>query len=125
MPVFSDEGVFHTVADIVMAEPTQLEDLFPSLDMFHYTKSLLRCAGRYLLGSGVDDVLIANEVFGKKVLHSVLNGTHYVRSLQRLCIVSDMLSAPEWESFWSPLHGFNNAISYITKGEFHEKGQGR
>ena len=99
MPVFSDEGVFHTVADIVMAEPTQLEELFPSLDMFHYTKSLLRCAGRYLLGSGVDDVLIANEVFGKKVLHSVLNGTHYVRSLQRLCIVSDMLSAPEWESF--------------------------
>ena len=53
---------------------------------------LLRCAGRYLLGSGVDEFLIENEVFGKKVLQSVLNETHYVRSLQRLCIVSDMLS---------------------------------
>ena len=71
MPVFSDEDVFHTVADIVTAEPTQFDDLFPMLGMFHYTKFLLRCAGRYLLGSGVDDVLIENEVFGKKVLHSV------------------------------------------------------
>ena len=41
----------------------------------------LRCAGRYLSGSGVDDVLIENEVFGRKDLHSVLNGTHYARSL--------------------------------------------
>ena len=99
MPVFSDEGVFHTVADIVMADPTQFEDLFPMLGMFHYTKVLLGCAGRYLLGGGVDDVLVENEVFGKKVLHSVLNETHYVRSLQRLCIVSDMLSSLELESF--------------------------
>ena len=88
MPMFSDEGVFHTAADIVMEEPTQFEDLFPVLGMFHYTKVLLRCAGRYLLGSGVDDVLIQNEVFGKKVLNSVLNGTYYVRSLQGLFIVS-------------------------------------
>ena len=61
MPVFSDEGVFHTVADIVMAEPTQFEDLCPMLGMFHYTKVLLWCAGRYLLGSGVDEVLIENK----------------------------------------------------------------
>ena len=100
MPVFSDEGVFHTAANIVMAEPTQFEDLFPMLGMFHCTKALLRCAGRYLSGSGVDDVLNENEVFGKRDLHSVLNETHYVHSLQGLFIVSEMLSDLEWESFW-------------------------
>ena len=50
MPVFSDEGVFHTATDIVMAEPTQFEDLFPMIVLFHYTKVLLMCAGLYLLG---------------------------------------------------------------------------
>ena len=85
MPVFSNEGVFHTAADMVMAEPTQFEDLFPMLGMFHYTKVLLRCAGRFFLGSGVDDVLIENEVFGKKVLHSVFNGTHYVSAHYKDC----------------------------------------
>ena len=37
------------------------------LGMFHYAKVFLRCAGRYLSGSGVEDALIESEVFGKKV----------------------------------------------------------
>ena len=72
LPVISDEGVFHTVADIIMAEPAEFNDMFPVLGMFHYTKVLLRCAGRYLSGSGAEDALIECEVFGKQVLHSVL-----------------------------------------------------
>lgn len=100
LPVFSGEGVFHTVADIIMAEPTEFNDLFPMLGMFHYTKVLLRCAGHYLSGSGVEDAVIESEVFGKQVLHAVLAGSHYVRSLQGLLIVSEVLSALQWESFW-------------------------
>ena len=44
--MFSDEGVIHTMADIVMAEPIEFEDFFPMLGMFHYAKVLLGCAGR-------------------------------------------------------------------------------
>ena len=42
------------------------------IGIFHYTKVLHRCAGCYLLGSGVDVFLIENKVFDKKVLPSVL-----------------------------------------------------
>ena len=51
-------------------------------------------------GSGAEDALFEYEVFGKQVLHSVLVGSHYVRSLQGLMIVSEVLSALQWESFW-------------------------
>ena len=100
LPVISDEGVFHTVADIIMAEPAEFNDLFPILGMLHYTKVLLRCAGCYLPGSGAEDALIECEVFGKQILHSVLAGSHYVKPLQGLMIVSELLSALQWESFW-------------------------
>ena len=97
--------------------------------MFHYTRFLLRCAGFYLLGSDVDDVLIENEVFGKKVLHSVLNGTHNMRSLQTLCIVSERLSACEWESFWlaHDPHSMDSVVQLAisTKESFMRKKERR
>lgn len=77
MPVVSDDGVFHTVVDILLNEPDTFADLFLMLGMFHMAKVLLRCAGRYLSGSGVDDALIECEVFGKKTLAAVLSGSHY------------------------------------------------
>lgn len=78
-PVFCDEGVFHTVADILMAEPETFADIHGMMGMFHWVKVLLKCAGRYLRGSGIEDGLIETEVFGKLTLNSVLEGTHYVR----------------------------------------------
>jgi hypothetical protein len=38
----------------------------------------VKCAGRYLRGSSVEDGLIETEVFGKLTLTSVLEGSHYV-----------------------------------------------
>ncbi len=46
--------------------PGTFDDLFPMLGMFHFVKVLLRCAGRYLSGSGMSDALIESEVFGPK-----------------------------------------------------------
>ncbi len=58
MAIVSDEGVYHIVVDIVMSEPGTFDDLFPMLGMFNFAKVLLRCAGRYLSGSGMSDALI-------------------------------------------------------------------
>ena len=46
IPIFCDEGVFHTVADILMSEPETFSDLYAMLGGFHYVKILLRCIGR-------------------------------------------------------------------------------
>ncbi len=43
MPVFCDEGFFHTVADILMAEPETFADIYCMLGGFHFAKVLLRC----------------------------------------------------------------------------------
>ena len=100
IPVFCDEGVFHTLADILMAEPDTFPDIHGMMGMFHWAKVLLKCAGRYLTGSGIEDGLIETEVFGKLTLNSVLEGTHYVRSFQGICIVSDVITSLMWEAFW-------------------------
>ena len=55
------------------------DDLFPILGMFHFAKVLLRCPGRYLRGSGIDDALIESKVFGPNTISTVLSGGHYVR----------------------------------------------
>ena len=67
---------------------------------FHYAKVLLRCNGKYLSGSGMDDALIESDIFGKKTLPTVLAGGHYVRSFQAMLIVSEVLDSLLWEAFW-------------------------
>ena len=119
IPVFCDEGVYHTVVDIVMEESEMFSDIHGMMGMFHWVKILLKCAGRYLQGSGVEDALIECDVFGKQTLHSVIEGTHYVRSMKGIIIISDMLSALAWGSFWQWLQQQNKVINkdIITSAE--------
>ena len=76
LPVFADEGVYHTVADILMEEYQKFSDLHVMMGKFHWTKDDLKCCGRFLRGSGVDDALWECEVFGKCVLNQGLEGSH-------------------------------------------------
>jgi len=68
MIIVCDEGVYQIVGNIlvVVSEPGTFFDPFPKLEMFHFAKVLLRCAGRYLTGSGIEDAFIRSEVFGPK-----------------------------------------------------------
>ena len=61
---------------------------------------LLKYLGKYLRGSGPDDALIECSVFGPGVLETVLNGTHFVRSLTGTLIVEDVVIKLLWEEFW-------------------------
>lgn len=101
LPLFCDEGVFHTVADIVTHEPHAFSGIFPMMGMFHYGKVLLRCAGQLLMSTGLDDGIIECGIFGKKVLQSVLSGPHYVRSLKGILIVSEIIDSLRWTAFFA------------------------
>ena len=100
IPIFCDEGVYHTVADLMMDEPDKFSDIHDMMGFFHWTKTLLKCGGRYIQASGVDDGLIEKGIFGKLTLNQVLEGTHYVRSLYGLLLASDLISSLAWEAFW-------------------------
>jgi hypothetical protein len=58
-----------------------------------------------LTGTGLDDGLIEAEVFGKKVLQSVLAGSHYVRAFKGMLIVSEVLNHMKWKAFWKKSFG--------------------
>ena len=107
-------------ADILMAEPVSFADIHGMMGMFHWVKVLLKCAVRYMRGSGIEDALIETEVFGKLTLNSLLEGTRYVRYFQGLSIISDVISSLMWEGFWlwlkqHSLEIYENAMACATE----------
>ena len=74
-----------------MSEPDMFKDIYAMLGAFHYAKVFLRCAGRYIIGSGIDDALVEAEIFGKQTLNTVLTGSHYYRSLQGMLMIVEVI----------------------------------
>ena len=64
-----------------MSEAGVSDNLFPSIGMFHAEKVLLRCAGKYLTGIGMDSAQIESNVFAHEILNSVRSDRHYERAL--------------------------------------------
>ena len=100
IPVFCDSGVFHTVADIIIAEPNEFSDIHGIKVMFHWVRILLKCHRDGRPESGIEDALIETGVFGKLTLKTVPEGSHYVRSFRGIMMVLDLISLLVWESFW-------------------------
>ena len=96
----SNEGVFQYVVDIYLDDPGIFKRLFPMLGGFHMAKAACRWADKYLRGSGIEDALIEPAVFGPTVCESVLNGSHYYRSILGLLMVEDCIQRLKWEAFW-------------------------
>ena len=100
LAIWCDEGVFALAAEIYLQETNKFSDLFLCMGPFHWTRVLLRCQGKLLQGSGLDDALIECGVFGPGVIETVLNGSHYVRALTGMLMVEDVIHKLEWQAFW-------------------------
>lgn len=124
LPVWCDDGVFSPSMDIVLANPDKFKNLLLMLGPFHWTKVLLRCAGRLFAGSGIDDALRECEVFGPLVLDTVINGGHYVRALTGVLMIEDVLYKMMWEEFWMEhdKHSFSSVkLALKVKEKFEAK----
>ena len=75
MPVFCDEGVFHTVASI--QSDTFTADINGIFGRFHYAKILPHCNGCYISNCDLDDAVIEAEGFMKRTLIEILTESHY------------------------------------------------
>ena len=93
--------MFAIACDIYLDESERFNDIFLCMGPFHWTRVLLRCQGKLLRGSGVDDALIECAVFGRGVIESVLDGSHYDRAITGMLILEDMIRSLQWEIFWS------------------------
>ena len=81
------------------------------LGAFHIAKVAQHCVGKYIKGSGFEDALVENKVFVVKVMESVLNGKHYVRSLRGLNIITEAILTIKWEAFCKS----NNKDDFCTE----------
>jgi len=77
-------------------------------------KSALRCAGKYVRGSGVEDAFIETQIFGPKTLESVLAGGHYYRSFCGLMMLNEAIDRLKLEGFWSK-HSSEQFQGALTK----------
>ena len=93
LPVLTDYGVNHTVADILMTEYEKFNDHHGMMGEFHWTKDDLKVIGHFVWGSGIDQAFEECGIFGKRILNQVLGGAimsdHYILYLasQTWCLV--------------------------------------
>ena len=99
LPVFCDERVFRIMIDIYLKCPGKFKKLFPMLGVFHMTKCVQHCIGKYIKGSGLADSLVETNVFGVKVIQSVLNCSRYARCSNVFQILGDVIEQFKWKPF--------------------------
>ena len=64
------------------------------------TKAVEHCLGKLIRDCGLDDALVESKAFGPKIIDSVLNGSHYDRSLRGFLLIEDTIETLKWEAFW-------------------------
>ena len=99
LPLFCDEGVFRIVVDICLQNQDQFRNLISMLGGFHTAKMSAHSIGKYIRGSGLEESLRQTRVFGAKIVDSVLDGAHYVRSLKGLLILANAVEKLKWSTF--------------------------
>ena len=87
IPVFCDEGVFRLVLNIFLKKQSEFKCLNPMLGRFHMAKCVLHCIGKYLNGCELEDELVEINIFGIKVLESVISASHYTSALRGIKIL--------------------------------------
>ena len=100
LPVTCDEGVFRIAREIQLIRPDEFNNIVICLGSFHMTKIALGCVGKYLKGSGAENILIESGIFGVNVIDSVLSGKNYVRSLKGLQLLKESFTRLQWVSFF-------------------------
>ena len=66
---------------------------------FHTAKCLQHSVGKYIRDFVLEESLHQTRIFGVKIVDSVLDGTHYVRSLKGLLILANAIKKLKCSAF--------------------------
>ena len=85
LPIACD-GVYSLVVQIWLQQPEMFNNIYPMLGTFHMTKSALKCAGKYIRGSGAEDAFIETQIACTAVTVSLPNASStLVTKLAAIC----------------------------------------
>ena len=95
-----DEGVYHIAREITLRHKDELQDMVLCLGSFHMIKVLLGCLGKFIEGSGAESIFVENSVFGINVVQSVLSGSNYVRSVEGMMLLCEVMERIRYCAFF-------------------------
>lgn len=97
--LWCDEGVYRIAKELQLLQPEKFSNIFLGLGGFHMAKVVISCIGKYLEDSGVEHVFTENEIFGPKIVQSILKGSHYSRALRGLSLLEEVMHQLLWKQF--------------------------
>ena len=100
LPVACDEGVYQIARQITMQNPQEFENIVLVLGSFHLAKVLMGAIGKFIDGRGAKNILTESKAFGPNVVRSVIDGSHYVRSLKGLMLLAESIERLQWARFF-------------------------
>ena len=116
IPMYCDEGVYCIVREIQLLRPDEFRTLVPCLGTFHLIKTVLKCIGKSLSGSGAEVIWLEAGVFGPSVIESsVLNGGHYGRCLEGMQLLAEAFERLLYREFFAEqgIHPYSSELSIL------------
>ena len=102
LPVYADEKVYCMAKAIQLLRPAEFKNLVLCLGTFYTAKTLLKCTGKSLEGSGAENVWLEAGVYGPTVIqNSILNGGHYSRSLDAQKLLAKSMQRLLFKEFFA------------------------
>ena len=89
-PLWWDEGVCRLAEELQLLDPARFGNIFLDLGS-HTEKVMIACCGKYLEDTGIDSILVENEVYGPENVKHVMNVGHYVRGIRGMAIILEVL----------------------------------
>ena len=83
--------MYRLAKELQLLDPARFDNIFLGLGGFHTEKVMIACCGKYLEDTGIDSILVENEVYGPENVKHIINGGHYVRGIRGMAIVSEVL----------------------------------
>jgi len=83
----------------MLLRPDEFSNLTLCFELFHLLKVCLGCIGKHLRGSGAENIWTENEIFGQSTTEGVFLGSHYVRSLELMNLLSGAIERLQWRAF--------------------------
>ena len=80
----------------------EFDCIIPCLGTFHTIKTLLKCIGKNLRGSGAENVFLNAAGYGSTMIEgSILSGGYYNRALEALSLLSEAINRLLYKEFFA------------------------
>lgn len=99
--LWCDEGVHHIAQEIQLLSHDPFRNNFLGLCSFHMEKVIIACLGKYLKGTGIDKILVNNEIYGSISIETVLNGCHYADAKRGYSLIAEILQILQLDTFFT------------------------